>query len=123
MDINELSYIVIGIALKVHSELGPGLLESSYKELLVHKLRSEGLNVEKEKRIQMKSEGILVKCAYRMDLLIEGKLVIEIKSVNALHPVHVAQLLTYLRIGGYPLGLLFNFNVLHLRNGIKRVIL
>ena len=122
MDIEEVAHKVIGIALKVHTALGPGLLESSYKELLFYKLTEEGLFVEKEKAIPIISEGIRLDCGYRMDLLIEKQLVIEIKAVETLHPIHLAQMLTYLRTGGFHLGLLINFNVLMLKDGIRRVI-
>lgn len=123
MELNDMSHAVIGIAMKVHTILGPGLLESSYKEVLYYQLRKAGFYVEKEKPIPLISEGIKLDCGYRVDLLVENKLVIEIKSIDNLHPIHMAQVLTYLKTGGYHLGLLINFNVLHLREGIKRVIL
>ena len=123
MELNELSHAVIGIAMKVHSALGPGLLESSYKEVLAFRLTKAGFLVEKEKPIPLLSEGIRLECGYRVDILVESRLVIEIKSVDLLHPIHLAQVLTYLKTGGFPLGLLINFNVLHLKDGIKRIIL
>jgi GxxExxY protein len=123
MEINELSGVVIGIAIKVHSELGPGLLESSYKEVLAYKLEQAGFKVEKEKPVPLTSNGVRLECGYRIDILVEGVLVIEIKAVDAFHPIHLAQMLTYLKTGGFHLGLLINFNVILLKDGIKRVIL
>ena len=123
MELNELTYTVIGIALKVHQELGPGLLESSYKEVLAYQLQQAGLKVEKEKPVLLTSNGVKLDCGYRMDILVEEQLVIEIKAVESLHPIHLAQMLTYLKTGGFHLGLLINFNVLLLKDGIKRVIL
>jgi GxxExxY protein len=123
MDINVLTQKVIGLAMEVHSILGPGLLESAYKESLFYKIRKEGIFIEKEKPVPLRLEGVKLECGYRIDLLAENKLVVEIKSVDNLHPLYIAQVLTYLRLGNYKLGLLINFNVLHLRDGIKRIIL
>ncbi len=108
--------------MQVHTTLGPGLLESAYKECMQYKIKKAGLCVEKEKAMPLIFEEIKLECAYRMDLLVESKVVIEIKSVEALNDVHLAQTLTYMKLGSYKLGLLINFNVAHLRNGIKRVI-
>jgi len=119
---NELSRQVIGIGMKVHSGLGPGLLESSYKECLFYKLRESGLYVEKEKPVPLVFEDVHLDCGYRIDLLVERRLVIEVKSVEALNEIHLAQVLTYLKIGHYKLGLLMNFNVVRLKEGIKRVV-
>lgn len=119
---NELASKVIGLAIDVHKVLGPGLLESAYKECLFYKIAKEGLKVEKEKPMPLVFEEIKLDCGYRIDLLIENKLVIEIKSVEALNDVHLAQTLTYQKLGNYKLGLLINFNVVLLKNGIKRVI-
>jgi GxxExxY protein len=119
---DELSNKVIGIALKVHSNLGPGLLESAYQECLFYEIKKAGFSVEKEKPMPLIYEEVKLDCGYRVDLLIENKLVIEIKSVDALNNVHLAQTLTYLKLGNFKLGLLINFNVAHLKNGIKRVI-
>ncbi|MEO5673199.1 MAG: GxxExxY protein [Chitinophagales bacterium] len=121
MDINELSYRIIGISMEVHSSLGPGLLESAYKECLYYKIRKAGLIVEKEKPMPLVFEEVKLDCGYRIDLLIENKLVIEVKAVEALNDVHLAQVLTYLKLGNFSLGLLINFNVAHLKDGIKRV--
>ncbi len=118
---NEIANKVIGSAIEVHKALGPGLLESAYKECLYYKLIREGLVAEKEKPMPLVFEGVKLECGYRMDILVENKLVIEIKSVEALNDVHLAQTLTYMKLGGFKLGLLMNFNVIMLKNGIKRV--
>jgi GxxExxY protein len=118
---NELSNIIIGAAIDVHSALGPGLLESAYKECLLYVLRKEGLMVEKEKPMPLVFEEVKLDCGYRIDLLVENKVVIEIKSVESLNDVHLAQILTYLKLGDFKLGLLINFNVVLLKKGIKRV--
>jgi GxxExxY protein len=122
MELNELSGKIIGLAIEVHNALGPGLLESSYKECLNYKIGKSGLYVEKEKPIPLVFEGIKLECGYRIDLLVENKLVLEIKSVEGLNDIHLAQTLTYLKLGNYKLGLLTNFNVVRLKDGIKRVI-
>lgn len=119
---NELSNKVIGLAIEVHKALGPGLLESAYKECLFYKIQQEGLFVEKEKAMLLVFEDVRLECGYRMDLLVENKLVIEIKSVDALNDVHLAQTLTYMKLGNFKLGLLINFNVILLKYGLKRVI-
>jgi GxxExxY protein len=119
---NELSNKIIGLAIDVHTALGPGLLESAYKECLYYKISKSGLEVQKEKPMPLVYEEVKLECGYRIDLLIENKLVIEIKSVDALNDIHLAQTLTYMKLGNYKLGLLINFNVTKLKNGIKRVI-
>ena len=119
---NEISNKVIGLALQIHSSLGPGLLEKTYRECLFYKIYNAGFFVEKEKSMPLIFEKVKLDCGYRIDLLIENKLVVEIKSIEALNDIHLAQTLTYLRIGNYKLGLLINFNVLLLKNGIKRVV-
>lgn len=119
---NELSNKVIGLAMEVHTALGPGLLESAYKECMYYKMGSSGLFVEKEKAMPLVFEQVKLECGYRIDLLVEQKLVIEIKSVEALNDVHLAQTLTYMKLGNYKLGLLMNFNVARLKEGIKRVV-
>jgi GxxExxY protein len=118
----KLSNKIIGLALEVHTVFGPGLLESAYKECLYYKIGRAGLYVEKEKPMPLIFEEVKLECGYRIDLLVESKLVIEIKSIEALNDVHLAQTLTYMKIGNYKLGLLLNFNVLKLRDGIKRVV-
>lgn len=119
---NEVAHKVIGLAMEVHSALGAGLLESAYQECLYYKIGKAGLKVEKEKPMPLIFEEVKLECGYRIDLLVENKLVIEIKSVEALNEVHLAQTLTYMKLGNYKLGLLINFNVALLKHGIKRVI-
>ena len=119
---NELSNKIIGLAMEVHTALGPGLLESAYKERLFYKIGQSGIQVEKEKPMPLVFEAVRLDCGYRIDLVTENKLVIEIKSVDALNDIHLAQTLTYLKLGNYKLGLLINFNVVRLKDGIKRVV-
>lgn len=119
---DELSRIVIGCAMEVHTQLGPGLLESTYQECLYYEIKSQGLMVYKEKTMPITYKEVELHYGYRIDLLVENKLVVELKSVEALTPVHLAQILTYMKLGGFKLGLLINFNVDLLKNGIKRVI-
>ncbi len=119
---NEIAHKVVGAAIEVHKALGPGLLESAYQECLVYKLKQIGLSVEKEKPMPLVFEEVQLECGYRIDILVGGKLVIEIKSVEALNNVHLAQTLTYMKLGDYKLGLLINFNVTLLKLGIKRII-
>lgn len=119
---NQLANQIIGCAIDVHKTLGPGLLESAYQECLFYKLRQAGLLVEKQKPMPLVFEGIKLDCGYRIDLLIENKVVIELKSVESLTDVHLAQTLTYMKLGDYKLGLLINFNVVLLKQGIRRVI-
>jgi len=109
---NEISNKIIGFAIEIHRALGPGLLESAYKECLFYKINKSRLFVEKEKAMPLIFEEVKLDCGYRVDLLVEKKLIIEIKSVEALNTVHLAQTLTYLRLGNYKLGLLINFNEL-----------
>lgn len=118
---NEISNKIIGLAIAVHQSLGPGLLESAYKECLFYKLQQNGLVVEKEKPMPLVFERVKLDCGYRIDLLVEKKVVIEIKSVESLNDVHFAQTLTYMRLGNFKLGLLINFNVSLLKNGIQRI--
>lgn len=119
---NQLSAIIIGKAIEVHKTLGPGLLESAYKECLYYELKALGLIIEKEKPMPIVYKEIKLDHGYRLDLLVEKKVVIEIKTVDALIDVHEAQILTYLKLGDYKLGLLINFNVNLLKNGIKRFV-
>ncbi|HZJ80753.1 MAG TPA: GxxExxY protein [Dysgonamonadaceae bacterium] len=119
---NEISSKIIGCAIDIHKSLGPGLLESAYQECLFYKLKKEGLRVEKEKAMPLIYEEVHLDCGYRIDLLVENKVVIELKSVEALTDVHMAQTLTYMKLGDYKLGLLMNFNVNLLKNGVKRVV-
>jgi len=121
MSENEISRKIIEHAIEVHKSLGPGLLENAYKECLYYKLLKGGLMVEKEKPMPLVFEEVKLECGYRIDLLVEGKVVIEIKSVEGLNDVHFAQTLTYMKLGNYKLGLLINFNVYQLVQGIKRI--
>jgi GxxExxY protein len=120
-DESTLTGVIIGCAIKVHSALGPGLLESSYQECLYYELMNAGLKVEKQKPLPLVYEEVKLECGYRVDLLVENRIVIEIKSVEALNEVHLAQVLTYLKLSGSKLGLLMNFNVVRLKDGIKRI--
>ncbi|MNK06372.1 hypothetical protein D3C87_242670 [compost metagenome] len=122
MEVNELSNVIIGMAINVHSALGPGLLESAYKECLFHKIQKEGFYAEKEKAMPLEFEGIRLDCGYRIDILVENKLVLELKSVEKLTDLHLAQTLTYLKLGGFNLGLLMNFNSFLLKDGLRRVV-
>ncbi len=119
---NELSRIAIDCAIKVHRNLGPGLLESVYKECLFFELQKMNLHVEKEKPLPLVYNTVKLDCGYRLDILIEKKLIIELKSVDALSEIHTAQTLTYLKLSECKLALLINFNVLLLKDGIKRII-
>ena len=119
---NEITEKIIGCAIKVHSNLGPGLLESAYKECLFYELIKSGLVVEKEKPLPLIYKEIKMECGYRIDLLVENSVVIEIKSVDAINDIHVAQVLTYLKLSKCRIGLLINFNVVKLKDGIKRLI-
>jgi len=119
---NELSKMVIGLAIKVHRNLGPGLLESAYEECLFYELKKAEVYVEKQKAMPLIYDDVKLDVGYRMDLFVERKLVIEIKSVESLNDVHLAQVLTYLKLSNSKLGLLINFNVSLLKNGIKRVV-
>lgn len=119
---NEIASKIIGQAIEVHKALGPGLLESAYQECLFYKLNQIGLQVQKEKLMPLIFEEVELECGYRIDILVENKVVIELKSIEALNDVHLAQILTYMKLGDYKLGLLINFNVSLLKNGIKRVI-
>ncbi|MEQ8625344.1 MAG: GxxExxY protein [Vicingaceae bacterium] len=120
---NELATIVIGCAIEVHRKLGPGLLESAYQECLYYEIIQADLKVEKQKPMPIIYKDVKLDHGYRMDLLINNKLVVEIKTVEYFTEVHTAQVLTYLRLGNYKLGLLLNFNVSILKEGIKRIII
>jgi len=121
MNENELANRVIGHAIEVHKILGPGLLENVYKESLFHLIKKDGLNIEKEKTMSGAFHEITIESGYRIDLLVENKLLIELKSVDSINEIHLSQTLTYLRLGKFKLGLLINFNVPRLKEGIKRV--
>src|SRR5688572_6902892 len=121
--INSISHKVIGAAIEVHRELGPGLLESAYRECLAREFTLRGIPFEREKPIRLEYKGIVLEAGYRLDFLVAECLVVELKAIEALAPVHDAQLITYLRLGEWRLGLLINFNVPVLKNGIHRRIL
>lgn len=110
------------MAIEVHNALRPGLLESAYKECLYYKIAKVGLFVEKEKAMPLVFEDVRLECGYRIDILVENKLVLELKSIEALNDVHLAQTLTYMKLGSYKLDLLMNFNVARLKDGLKRVV-
>jgi GxxExxY protein len=122
MNENDISKIVFESALKVHKILGPGLLESAYEECLFYELKKYDLKVEKQKQLPLVYEDVKLDAGYRIDIIVEDKFIIEIKSVEELNDIHLAQLLTYLRLSNCKLGLLINFNVSLLKNGVKRVI-
>lgn len=121
MNENELSRIVFDSALNVHKALGPGLLESAYEECLYYELASSGLLVEKQKPLPLVYKEVELEIGYRVDLLLENKLIIEIKSVDELNDIHLAQILTYLKLSNCKLGMLINFNVVLIKDGIRRV--
>lgn len=118
---NEISKIIFDCALKVHKALGPGLLESSYEACMFYELNKTGILVEKQKPLPLIYEEVKLDIGYRVDLIIENKVIIEIKSVEALNDVHIAQILTYLKLSDCKLGMLINFNVTLVKNGIKRI--
>ena len=120
--LNTISYKIIGLAIEVHKQLGPGLLESAYQECLYYEIVNSGLTVEKQKALPIIYKDIKLDHGYRIDLLIEDKIVIELKTVEAFTDVHTAQILTYLKLGNYPLGLLINFHSKILKHNIKRFI-
>lgn len=109
--------------MKIHKKLGPGLFESAYKECLYYELHANGFKVEKEKPIPLVYNSIKLDCGYRADIVVEERILLELKAIEELTKIHLAQMLTYLRIGGYHLGFIMNFNVLLFKNGIKRVVL
>ena len=119
---NELSRKIIGCAIEVHRNLGPGLLESAYQHCLLHELKQKGLDVKKEVPRPIIYKDIKLDHGYRMDILVNNKIVVEIKCMDFINDVHLAQLLTYLKLGNYRLGLLFNFHTTVLKSGIKRVV-
>ncbi|KKO21073.1 MAG: GxxExxY protein [Candidatus Brocadia sp.] len=122
MNENELSEKIIGLAIKVHSALGPGLLESAYEKALVFELSRNGYKAEVQKSISINYEGIIIDEGYRADIVVNDIVLIELKSVKQIEDIHLKQLLTYLRLSGKKLGLLINFNEILLKNGIRRVI-
>lgn len=124
MPANHLNHItnkIIGAAIKVHRELGPGLLESAYEACLVYELGKEGLSLERQKALPVKYLDVKIDCGYRIDLLVEDEVIVELKSVGEIKKIHEAQLLSYLKMSGCPVGLLINFNVEILKNGVRRL--
>jgi len=122
MEINDVSGIVVDSAMKVHTALGPGLLESACEACLIRELRKRGLRAESQVPIPVRYDGETLDVGYRADLRVEGCVLVELKSIENLLPIHKAQVVSYLRLSGTPVGLLINFNVEHLKNGIKRII-
>src|SRR5579859_3206758 len=123
MEHPHLACSLIGAAIDVHRALGPGLLESSYQACLAYELAQRGVPFQRERGLHVRYKGVDVECGYRLDFLIGEEVVVEVKSVEALAPIHTAQILTYLKLGGWKLGYLLNFNVPLMKHGIKRVIL
>lgn len=121
-DINQISAQVIDAAMKVHTALGPGLLESAYEGCLLHELRKRGLKVLSQVILPVVYDDITIDVGYRFDLLVEDCVMVELKAIDKLAPIHEAQLLTYLKLSGVKVGLLINFNVLHLKDGLKRMV-
>lgn len=123
MEINSLTEIIIGSAIEVHRALGPGLLESAYEQCLCHELSLRKIPFERQLQLPVKYKGILLDCGYRIDLLVDKLVVVELKAIDRLAPVHDAQLLTHVRLGGWQAGLLINFNVELLVDGIRRKVM
>lgn len=122
MEPNEVSGIVVDAAIKVHSALGPGLLESAYEACLSHELTKRGMKVESQKILPVVYDGVTLDVGYRMDLMVNDTVIVELKSVKEIADIHKAQLLSYLKLSGKPIGLLLNFNVVLMKNGIQRFV-
>ncbi|MCK5186513.1 MAG: GxxExxY protein [Deltaproteobacteria bacterium] len=120
--LNKITETIIGVAINIHRALGPGLLESAYEVCMVYDLVKAGLKVEQQKPLPIVYRGVKLECGYRLDLMIENEVIVEIKSVEKLLPIHQAQLMSYLKLSDCRVGLLINFNVKILKNGIKRVV-
>lgn len=123
MNQNDLTYDIIGCSYKIHSKLGPGLLESTYETCLEYELLRNGFSVERQIALPVVYDGVKLEAGYRIDLLVNRTVIIEIKSVDALAPIHMAQVMTYLKLSGKKLGLLINFNETDLKHGIRRLII
>jgi GxxExxY protein len=119
---NDITHEIIGAAMEVHKRLGPGLLESAYEECLSHELRLRNLRVERQRGIPVVYKEVKLECGYRLDLLVEGRIVVKLKSVEGLAPIHEAIILTYLRLSGHKIGLLINFKMAILKDGVRRFI-
>jgi GxxExxY protein len=122
-DINQLTESIIGAAIEVHKELGPGLLESTYEACLLFELRERGLKAEKQKELPVLYKGVFIDCGYRLDVLVEDLVILELKSIEKVERIHEAQLMSYLKLSGKRVGLLINFNVLQLVKGLKRIVM
>ena len=120
-EVNDLSGAIVDAAVAVHSRLGPGLLESAYRECLAYELRKRGHYVAQEVPMPLRYDGVILEVGYRMDLLVDDQVVLELKATDGIHPVHVAQLLTYLKLAGKPLGILLNFHAPLMKKGIRRI--
>ena len=121
-DLNKITEKIINGAISVHRELGPGLLESAYEACLLYELASQNLKVERQKGLPLRYRGIQLDCGYRLDLLVEEAIIVEIKAIEKLEPIHEAELLSYLKLSKCPVGLLINFNVKVLKDGIRRLV-
>jgi len=121
-DLNRITESIIGASMAVHRELGPGLLESTYEACLAYELADCGLSVVRQKELPVKYRGIYLECGYRIDLLVDNQVIVELKAVERIESIHIAQLLSYLKLSGHKLGLLVNFNVRVLKEGIRRII-
>jgi GxxExxY protein len=121
-ELNRISGQIIDAAMKVHSKLGPGLLESAYQACLIFELQRRNIRARPQVELPIRYDDVLIEVGYRLDLLVEEDVIVELKSVEAIDPIHEAQLLSYLKLSGKRLGLLINFNVLHLKDGIRRFI-
>ena len=119
---NEIGETVLGAAMKVHSAVGPGLLESVYETCLTHELRKQGFDVQRQVALPVEYDGQRIDTGFRLDILVAEKVVVEVKAVERTAPIHTAQVLTYLKLGGFKLGYLLNFNFCHMRDGIKRLV-
>lgn len=122
MHLNQLSSQIIGAAIEVHRNIGPGLLESAYEECLCHEFKLRGLDFERQKTLPVTYKDVQLDCGYRLDILVEKQIVVELKSCDHIEPIHKAQLLTYLRLADLSLGLLLNFNVPAMKDGIVRIV-
>ena len=120
--VNHLAGLILAAAMRVHSALGPGLLESAYEACLLHELRKQGLRAEHQVALPVVYDGVTIDLGYRMDLLVEDQVVVELKCVESIDRVHAAQILSYLKLSNKPVGLLINFHVAHLRDGVKRFV-
>ena len=123
MEINKLTEIIIGASIEVHKALGPGLLESAYEECLCYELRLKSLRYDRQRQLPLTYKGIQLDCGYRIDLFVEERVIVELKTIDKLSPIHDAQLLTYMKLANSSVGLLINFNVPVLKNGVRRKVL